>query len=131
MTMEMTMALVVPYFSLIIMWLTSSIVREKSKDIVNLLTDDNLLSESRRNRSPPFERRSSSTGPLTIAPDSAKRPSLDSNALMGKSYPVARSVTSRQSFEDLQNMDEETAMALALQESKVEFESAQDSMNQK
>lgn len=112
-------------------------VREKSKDIVALLTDDNLLAQSRQNQSPPFERRPSSAGPLTIAaaPGAGKRPARSSASpppiMTGKSYPAARTIGSRRSFEDLQNMDEEAAMALALQESKVEYESAQDLINQK
>lgn len=53
------------------------LVREKSKDIVALLTDDNLLSQARRSKNPPIDRRPQSIGPLTIdKADMKSRPPL-------------------------------------------------------
>lgn len=105
------------------------LVREKCKDIVALLCDDETLSEARRTKRPPFDRRPSSTGPLTIA-SASRRPSNfhqqqqenDDIALPLKARSA--SIHSRRSFEELQDIDEETAMKMAMAESKAEFESA-------
>lgn len=92
-------------------------MREKSKDIVALLTDDNLLDTARRNRNPPLQRRPSSTGPLTI--EGRGKPShRSSEEGVGRSCPGR---TTR-SFGDLQDVDEDAALAMALQQSKEEYE---------
>lgn len=98
-------------------------MREKSKDIVALLTDENLLADARRNKNPPQQRRPLSTGPLTIESDGKQMPRSTDTGL-GQSYP--RLTSSRRSFEDLQNVDEDAALALALQQSKAEYEGSRD-----
>lgn len=80
-------------------------VRAKARDIMELLEDEEMLAEARRTRSIPQSRRRASQEPLTL-------------------QPVTRNVTQsaapnhRGSFDDLQNMDEDAALAMALRESK-------------
>lgn len=89
------------------------LVRQKSREIVALLSDEERLAEARRTKSLPFQQRPNSAGPpLTLQ----RRNS--SNSSIGSSHGRR----SRQSFEDLQNMDEESAMKLALEASKREFD---------
>jgi hypothetical protein len=109
-----------------------SCVREKSKDIVGLLSDDNLLSSARRNKNPPMERRPQSVGPLTITKASSSSNAFSTS--VGNDLPafMDRSrLQSRKSFEDLQNVDEDEAMAMALECSKAEFESTKNLLDSK
>lgn len=104
-------------------------VREKCKDIVGLLTDENTLMEARRTKQPPVDRRRSSTGPLTIGAGagpvrsrSGSRGHARNDSTTTKNFRD-RPLQSRKSFDDLQAIDEETAMKMALEESKAEYES--------
>jgi hypothetical protein len=119
MIMEMIM---VPVVTILLHHVLSKLtVREKSKDIVGLLTDDNVLAAARRNRNPPIERRPSSTGPITLP--------RGGSIQKGESLSKRRSseqLSHRQSFEDLQDVDEDTAMAMAIEESKAVYESGND-----
>lgn len=121
------------------MFIISTIVREKSKDIVALLTEEHLLSEARKNKNPPLVRRPSSTGPLTIQKGDFKN--AESLPIGGGAGDTTFSNGSRKgstiidnrrkSFEDLQNIDEDTAMEMALQESKAEFESSKSLLQER
>ncbi len=97
-------------------------MREKCKDIVALLSDDNLLAESRRNRQPPHNRRPSEVDPLTISKGDGP---LQSTASSRRDSHQSAGRSSRKSFEDLQSIDEDAAMQLALDQSKAEYESLQ------
>lgn len=105
------------------------LVREKCKDIVGLLTDEGILGEARRNKQPPVDRRRSSTGPLTInggagpvrSRSGSRGHARDDSSDIGNFRE--RPLQSRKSFDDLQAIDEETAMRMALEESKAEYES--------
>lgn len=87
------------------------LVREKSKDIVALLLDENLLAEARRNRNPPVNRRPSPARPLTMD-SKGSRPQIKDST--GSSLP-GNLGSARRSFDELQNMDEETALKRALE----------------
>ena len=91
-----------------------------------LLTDDNALSTARRNKNAPIERRPASTGPITLQKGSGS---------VGTSLPASRrpsqAIDRRKSYDDLQDIDEETAMAMAIEESKAVYESGRDLLNHK
>lgn len=79
-------------------------MRAKSRDIVDLLADDELLAQARATRSIPQLRRKSNE-PLTLQPVTQHIREPQAPARPG-------------SYHDLQQLDEEAALALALRESK-------------
>lgn len=85
-------------------------VRQKSRDIVDLLSDEDRLAEARRTRTLP-NRRASDVEPLTMGLGSRR----GSNNL---SIATTTSNSSRPSFDDLQGCSEEEAMRRAMEESK-------------
>jgi len=86
-------------------------VREKSKDIVALLSDEERLLTARRTKTLPMERRHSAE-PLQLS--AAERRSSAISIQKGESRRGS-------SFEHLQAVDEDEAMALALAASKVDM----------
>lgn len=96
---------------------------------MGLLTDEGILAEARRTKQPPVDRRQASTGPLTIG--NGAGPVRSRSGSRGHSRDDSganfnfrdRTLQSRKSFDDLQSIDEETAMRMALEESKAEYES--------
>lgn len=99
------------------------------------MTDDNLLSRARRDKNPPFERRPQSVGPLTVDKDDAKGGRQYLSTSVGRGYPgqggSRNHLSSRRSFEDLQDVDEERALAMALEFSKAEYESTKSLIEDK
>ncbi len=77
-------------------------VRNKSRDIVDLLNDEAALEKARTTKSIPQVLRRGSEAPLTIT----------------NKVTVTEEPRRRNSYDELQQMDEETALAMALRESK-------------
>lgn len=86
-------------------------MRQKSKDIVALLSDEERLSEARRTKALPLNRQGSPS-PLT----------LDDKWESKSSRPALSRQNSRRSFEHLQDLPEDEAMSLALAESRKDYE---------
>lgn len=108
-----------------------------------------MLAEARRTKQPPLDRRPSSTGPIVIAPgegtvqpSSAAISALESlnrnrprasedndlnwaNRSRPRTASQSQSLASRKSYDELQGVDEEVALKMALEESRAEFESLQ------
>lgn len=97
-------------------------MREKSKDIVALLTDEEKLFRARETKTLPSQRRPSSTGPLTI--ESQGHHGSQSNSRAFSSSTINTNTTgNRRSFDDLQTVDEDAALAMAIAASKAESDS--------
>lgn len=84
-------------------------VRAKSRDLVELLSDEEMLSQARATRSIPQLHRTRSQEPLTLN----HHPQTQSLAL-----PAAPQARQSSSYDDLQQMDEDVALAIALRESQ-------------
>ena len=78
-------------------------VRGKSREIVDLLNDEETLNEARRTRSVPTLKRRGSIEPFTIS----------QGTMVNQENRVAR----RPSYEELQSLNEEDALAVAMRES--------------
>lgn len=76
-------------------------MREKSKDLYELLNDDLLLAQSRRSGVMPHTRRPKSTEPILVDPKQRKR--------VGDK---------ERNYEDLQDVDENEALRIALSASR-------------
>ena len=83
-------------------WVVLFLVREKSKDLVELLSDDLLLAQSRQSGQFPNYTRPKSTEPILVDPKKRKRLGGDDD----------------QNYSDLQTVDENEAMRLALTASR-------------
>lgn len=81
--------------------MTNFVVREKSKALVELLSNDALLIEARRSGVIPNLTRPKSAEPLLVDPKQRKRVGADN-------------------FVDMQNVDEVEALRIALDESRRE-----------
>lgn len=95
-------------------------VRSKARDIVDLLNDKDALTEARRTKSIPVLKRRTSAEPLTIAP--SKSSTTIGQLENGKS---SGTVGRRASFENLQELDEDAALEVAMRESKELYEKDQ------
>lgn len=96
-------------------------MREKSKDIVALLMDEAMLQRARETKMLPSQRRPSSIGPMTLdSQTNAERvPRSQSNQEFSPAFRPKES-TSRHSFEDFQDVDEDAALAMAIAASKAD-----------
>jgi hypothetical protein len=77
----------------------NSLVREKSKSLIELLSNDTLLVEARRTGNIPNLTRPKSAEPILVDPKQRKRVGVDN-------------------FSDMQNIDEVEALKIALDESR-------------
>lgn len=78
-------------------------MRGKSREIVDLLNDEETLNEARRTRSVPTLKRRGSIEPLTI----------NQGTMVNQENRVSR----KPSYEELQSLNEEDALAVAMRES--------------
>lgn len=85
------------------------VVRGKSKEIVDLLNDPDTLNEARRTRSVPNLRRRGSIEPLTL--------SQSQGTMVSQENRISR----KPSYEELQSLNEDDALAVAMRESHDSF----------
>lgn len=91
-------------------------VRNKAKDLVWLLSDEAILEQARANKSVPQLRRPSKE-PLTIG-SGGSRSNANTNTATGNTAVGSR----RASYDDLQQLDEDEALARAMRESRELYE---------
>lgn len=85
------------------------LVRAKSRDLVELLSDDDMLAQARATRSIPQLHRTKSQEPLTLHPQTQT---------LTITQPQQQQQRRNSSYDDLQQMDEDAALAIALRESQ-------------